>query len=193
MKTILALAMASVISFSALAAVEDLRELSGVSSTFKKINVTLKSEVGDAKISIMDESGKKLADRKVHLKNTDVVVPFNLNSLPEGDYLVKIETNEEEVIYEVETIDRPIPTNQLPLMAYGKAIDDNTINLSVIGLTKPGVKVEIHSASSGELIHEEFINQPEAFKQDFYLKNLKADEVYLELTDALGRSRTLFF
>ncbi|WP_373398822.1 hypothetical protein V8V91_03700 [Algoriphagus halophilus] len=134
-----------------------------------------------------------MADRKVHLKNTDVVVPFNLNGLPEGDYLVKIETKEEEVIYEVETIDRPIPADHLPLMAYGKAIDDNTINLSVIGLTKPGVKVEIHSASSGELIYEEFIDQPEAFKQDFTLKDLKADQVYMELTDALGRSRTLFF
>lgn len=193
MKTILALAMASAISFSALAADEDLRELSGVNSTFKKINVTLKSEVGDAKISILDESGKKLADRKVHLKNTDVVVPFNLNSLPEGEYLVLIETKEEEVIYEIETVDRPIPASELPLMAYGKAVDDNTINLSVIGLTKPGVKVEIHSANSGELIYEEYINQPEAFKQDFSLKNLKADEVYMELTDALGRSRTIFF
>ncbi|WP_373398823.1 hypothetical protein V8V91_03705 [Algoriphagus halophilus] len=64
MKTILALAMASAISFSALAAEDDLRELSGVNSTFKKINVTLKSEVGNAKISILDESGKNWQTEK---------------------------------------------------------------------------------------------------------------------------------
>lgn len=193
MKTILALAMASAISFSSLAAEDDLRELSGVNSTFKKINVTLKSEVGNAKISILDQNGKTLGNRKVHTKNSDVVVPFNLNSLPEGEYLVKIETKDEEVIYEVETVDRPIQAEELPLMAYGKAINENTLNLSVIGLTKPGVNVEIHSALSGELIFEEYIEQPEAFKKNFELKNLKVDDVYVELTDVLGRTRTLFF
>jgi hypothetical protein len=193
MKTLLALAMASAVSFSALAASEDLKELSEVSSTFQKINVTLKSEVGTAKISILDQAGKNLSKRKVHMKDTDVVIPFNLNSLPEGEYFVKIATDEEEVIYSVETNQRPVPMENLPLMAYGKAIDDDKVNLSVIGLTQPGVKVEIHSSDSGELIYEEFIDQPEAFKKDFSLKGVKANEIYMELTDSLGRTRVLFF
>lgn len=193
MKTLLALAMASAISFSALAADEDLRELSEVSSTFQKINVTLRSEVGTAKISILDQDGKNLSKRKVHVKNTDVVIPFNLNSLPEGEYFVKIATEEEEVIYAVETNQKPSPIEDLPLMAYGKAIDENTVNLAVIGLTQPGVKVEIHSSDSGELIYEEFIDQPEAFKKDFSLKGVNAQDIYMQLTDSFGRTRTLFF
>lgn len=185
--------MASAISFSALAADEDLRELSEVSSTFKKINVTLRSEVGTAKISILDQHGKNLSKRKVHVKNTDVVIPFNLNSLPEGEYFVKIATEEEEVIYAVETNQKPSPIEDLPLMAYGKAIDENTVNLAVIGLTQPGVKVEIHSSDSGELIYEEFIDQPEAFKKDFSLKGINAQDIYMQLTDSFGRTKTLFF
>ncbi|WP_296700844.1 T9SS type A sorting domain-containing protein [Algoriphagus sp.] len=193
MKTLLALAIASTISFSALAADEDLRELSGVSSSFQKINVTLKSEVGNAKISILDQNGKNLSNRKVHMKNTDVVVPFNLSGLPEGEYLVKIATEEEEVIYSVETNERPIPVEDLPLMAYGKAIDENTVNLAVIGLTQPGVKVEIHSSESGKLIYEEYIDQPDAFKKDFSLKGVNCEDIYMELTDSIGRKRVLFF
>ncbi len=192
MKTLLALAMASALSFSALAA-EDLRELSEVSSTFQKINVSLKSEVGSAKISILTRDGKNLINRKVHIKNTDVVVPFNLNSLPEGEYFVKIATNEEEVVYSVETNQRPIPIAELPLMAYGKVIDENTVNLAVIGLTQPGVTVEIHSSDTGKLIYEEFIDQPEAFKKDFVLKGVTSKDVYMELTDSIGRTRVLFF
>lgn len=193
MKTLLTLAMASAISFSALAADEDLKGLSEVSSNFQKINVTLKSEVGNAKISILDQKGKNLTNRKVHLKKSDVIVPFNLSSLPEGEYLVKIATDDEEVIYSVETYERPIPVEDLPLMAYGKSIDENTVNLAVIGLTQPGVTVEIRSSQSGKLIHEEYIDQPEAFKKDFSLKGLNTEDIYMELTDSMGRKRVLFF
>ncbi|MEN2284117.1 hypothetical protein AAGF08_18380 [Algoriphagus sp. SE2] len=193
MKTIIALAMASALSFNAIAADEDLRELSEVSSSFQKINVTLKSEVGNAKISILDHNGKNLTNRKVRIKSTDVVVPFNLGSLPQGEYLVKIVTDEEEVIYPVETYQRPIPVEDLPLMAYGKAVDENTVNLAVIGLTQPGVTVEVRSSQSGKLIYQEFIDQPEAFKKDFSFEGLDTKDIYMEVTDSMGRKRVLFF
>lgn len=185
--------MASALSFNAIAADEDLRELSEVSSSFQKINVTLKSEVGNAKISILDHNGKNLTNRKVRIKSTDVVVPFNLGSLPQGEYLVKIVTDEEEVIYPVETYQRPIPVEDLPLMAYGKAVDENTVNLAVIGLTQPGVTVEVRSSQSGKLIYQEFIDQPEAFKKDFSFEGLDTKDIYMEVTDSMGRKRVLFF
>lgn len=193
MKTLFTLAMASALSFSALAANEDLKELSTVNSNYKKINVTLKGGVGDAKISIIDQNGKNLNNRKVHVKDESVVVPYDMNNLPAGEYQVRITTEDEEVSYTVATMEKPIPVADLPLMAYGKAKDKNTINLSVIGLLEPGVEVKIISSESGKVIFEEKIDQPDAFKKDYKLKSLSTEDVYVELTDALGRTKTLFF
>ncbi|MBN7816428.1 T9SS type A sorting domain-containing protein [Algoriphagus pacificus] len=193
MKTLFTLAMASALSFSALAANEDLKELSTVNSNYKKINVTLKGGVGDAKISIIDQNGKNLNNRKVHVKDESVVVPYDMNNLPAGEYQVRITTEDEEVSYTVATMEKPIPVADLPLMAYGKAKDNNTINLSVIGLVEPGVEVKIISSDSGKVIFEEKIDQPDAFKKDYKLKSMNAEDVYVELTDALGRTKTLFF
>ena len=193
MKTLFTLAMASALSFSALAANEDLKELSTVNSNYKKINVTLKGGVGDAKISIIDQNGKNLNNRKVHVKDESVVVPYDMNNLPAGEYQVRITTEDEEVSYTVATMEKPIPVADLPLMAYGKATDKNTINLSVIGLVEPGVEVKIISSESGKVIFEEKIDQPDAFKKDYKLKSMNTEDVYVELTDALGRTKTLFF
>ncbi|WP_296700841.1 hypothetical protein [Algoriphagus sp.] len=194
MKTLFTLAMASVLSFSALAnADDDLMALSDVNSNFKKINVLLKEGVGNAKIVILDEDGKKLHQRKVHVKGDDLMVPYNLDDLPCGEYQVKISTEDEEVVYTVETKERPIAPADLPLMAYGKLIDDNSINLTVIGLLEPGVDVKVKTEKGGRVIHEEFIDQPEGFKKDFSFKGINPEEVYLELTDAIGRTRIIHF
>jgi len=195
MKTLFTFAMAVALSFSALAANanEDLKDLSTVNSKFKKINVTLKEGVGNAKITILNEDGKNLNQRKVHVRDESIVVPYDLKNLPAGEYQVKIVTEEEEVIYTVETSNQPIPTEDLPLMAYGKIVDDNTVNLSVIGLTEPGVDIKVFSSASGKVIYEEYVDQPEAFKKDYSFKDMNSEEIYLEVTDNLGRTRTIFF
>ncbi|MBN3518903.1 hypothetical protein JYB62_02725 [Algoriphagus lutimaris] len=194
MKTLFTLAMAGALSFSALAnADDDLRELSDVNSKFKKINVLLKEGVGDAKIAIIDMNGHKLHQRKVHVKNDDLMVPYNLDELPCGEYQVRISTDDEEVVYTVETKERPIPTEELPLMAYGKLLDDDTINLAVIGLTEPGVEVKVKTEKEGSVIFEEYIDQAEGFKKDFTFNGIDPKDIYLELTDALGRTRIIHF
>lgn len=194
MKTLFTLAMASALSFSAMAnADDDLKALSDVNSNFKKINVLLKEGVGDAKIVLLNEDGKKLHQRKVHVKGDDLLVPYNLDDMPCGEYQVKISTDEEEVIYTVETKERPLAPAELPLMAYGKLLDDNTINLTVIGLIEPGVDVKVKTERGGRILHEDFIDQPEGFKKDFSFKGINPEEVYLELTDAIGRTRIIHF
>ncbi|MEN2284400.1 hypothetical protein AAGF08_19805, partial [Algoriphagus sp. SE2] len=91
MKTLFTLAMASALSFSALAnADDDLKALSDVNSNFKKINVLLKEGVGDAKIVLLNENGKQLHRRKVHVKGDDLMIPYNLEDMPCGEYQVKI-------------------------------------------------------------------------------------------------------
>jgi hypothetical protein len=194
MKTLFTLAMAGALSFSALAnADEDLKALSDVNSKFKKINVLLKEGVGDAKIVLLNEDGKKLHQRKVHVKGDDLMVPYNLDDLPCGEYQIRISTEDEEVVYTVETKERPIPASEYPLMAYGKLINDNTVNLAVIGLFEPGVDVKVKTEKGGRIIHEEFIDQPEGFKKDFTFEGIDPEDIYLEITDALGRSRIIHF
>ncbi|MEN2284118.1 hypothetical protein AAGF08_18385, partial [Algoriphagus sp. SE2] len=195
MKTLFTIAMASALSFSALASNsnEDLRDLSTVNSKFKKINVTLKEGVGNAKITIMNEDGKNLNQRKVHVKNESLVVPYDMNNLPVGEYQVKIVTEEEEVVYTVETSNQPIPVEDLPLMAYGKVVDENTVNLAVIGLSEPGVEVKIYSSTSGKVIFEENIDQAKGFKKDYSFKGMDSEDIYMQVSDKLGRTRTIFF
>ncbi len=193
MKTLMTLALAGLISFSALANDNDadLMELSSVKARYKTVNVLLKEGVGEAKIAIMDESGKKLHQRKVKQKGNDVVIPYNLEDMPCGEYQVEITTDDERVLYTVNTFNKTIPAEQLPLMAYGKKIDDNAVNLAVIGLTEPGVDVKIRYKNNDRVLHSETIDTPEGFKKDFYFEGFDADDVYFELKDALGRTKVI--
>lgn len=195
MKTLFTFALAGLLASSSLAATsnEDLMAMSNVNTKFKKVNVLLKEGVGDAKIAILDEFGNKLHQRKVKATDHDVVVPYDLNTLPCGEYQVMITTDQEQVVYSVETFEKPQPVVEYPLMAYGKLIDDHTVNLSVIGLEEPGVNVKIKSQKGSRTILEEDIYQPEGFKKNYKFKGLNPEDIYFEITDAKGRSRILYF
>lgn len=195
MKTLLTVALASALSFSSLIAnaSEDLKALSTVNSNYKKINVTLNEGLGNATISILDADGNSLSSRRVRVKGEDLMVPYDLKNLPAGEYQVKIITNQEEVTYTVETTEEPIPVSALPLMASGKLIDDNTVNLAVFGLNEPGVDVEVISSESGDVIYTDHIDQEEGFRKDYSFKKFNAKEIHLKVTDSQGRSKTLYF
>lgn len=195
MKTLLTVALASALSFSSFIAnaSEDLKALSTVNSNYKKISVTLNEGVGKAKISILTPEGKSLSSRKVNVKNEMVMLPYDMNNMPAGEYLVKIVTDEEEVTYTVETNEKPIPFEALPLAAYGKVIDGNTVNLTVLGIQEPGIDVKIYAVDSGEILYKDHIDQAEGFKRDYSFKNMNASEVYMKVFDKQGRSKTLFF
>ncbi len=196
MKTLFTLALAGALSFSSLAvsaADDDLMALSDVRAKFKKVNVLLKEGVGEAKIALFDKSGRKLHQRKVKVGDSDLIVPYNLSDLPVGEYKVRISTENEEVAYTVATFDKPIPKDQLPLMAYGKIIDGQTVNLTVIGLEEPGVGVEIRYAETNKLIHQDQIEQPEGFRKNYKLNGVSPEDVYFNITDAKGRTKTIHF
>ena len=195
MKTLFTIALASALSFGAFSAQasEDLKGLSAVNTTYKKVNITLKEGVGSAKVSILTPEGRILSSRKVNVQDENLVVPYNLTNLPAGEYQVRIVTDEEEVLYTVETMDQPIPASELPLMAYGSSLDKNTVRLAVVGLLEPGVQVKIFASSTGKLIHEEQIDQPEGFTKNFSFDGMESDQVYMEVADVKGRTKTLFF
>lgn len=192
MKTLMTIALAGFISLTSFANDnEDLMELSSVQTNYKHVNVLLKEGVGHAKIVILDEEGHKLHQRKVKQKDEDVLIPYNLENLPCGEYQVEITTEDERVVYTVNTFNRAIPAEELPLMAYGKKIDYNTVNLSVVGLTEPGVNVTIRYENDDQILYQETIDTPEGFKKDFTFTGVDAEKVYFELTDALGRTKTI--
>ena len=194
MKTLFTFALAGLLATSSFAANEneDLMALSSVNARFQKVNVLLREGIGKAKIAIMDEDGKMLHQRKVRVQE-DVMVPYNLDHLPVGEYQVMITTVDEEVVYTVETFERVPEIVSYPLMAYGKLIDDHTINLAVIGLNEPGVDVKIKMQRGGKILHEEKIDQAEGFSKNYVFKGVDPSEIYVELKDAAGRTRTLYF
>jgi hypothetical protein len=63
----------------------------------------------------------------------------------------------------------------------------------VIGLNEPGVDVKIKMQKGGKILHEEKIDQPEGFRKNYVLKGVNPSEVMVELKDAEGRTRTLYF
>jgi hypothetical protein len=194
MKTLFTFALAGLLATSSFAANEneDLMALSSVNAKFQKVNVLLREGIGKAKIAIMDEDGKMLHQRKVKVQG-DVMVPYNLDHLPVGEYHVMITTVDEEVVYTVETFERIPEVVSYPLMAYGKLINDNTINLAVIGLNEPGVDVKIRMERGDKILYQEQIDQAEGFRKDFILNGINPSEVYFELKDAQGRTRIIHF
>lgn len=195
MKTLFTFALAGLLATSTFASndLEDLKANTSVHANHKKISVLLNEGVGKAKIAIYDMNGKKLHQRTVKA-NEDIRVPYDLNSLPCGEYQVMISTEEEKVTYKVETVEEVEPTPvRIPLMAYGKKIDNHTINLLVIGLEEAGTDVKIKRVSDDRLVHKEMVDQPEGFRKNYRLNGFDAEEVYFEITDATGRSRKIYF
>ena len=113
--------------------------------------------------------------------------------MPVGEYKDQITTPEENVEYRVKTFDHEQSPESLPLVAFGKTIDDETISLTVVGLTEPGVEVEIRSAKTDRKIYVEHIDQEDGFKKQYSLRGVDSDEVYVKVTDALGRVKNLYF
>jgi hypothetical protein len=195
MKTLFTFALAGLLATSSFAAngPEDLKEMSTVHTNNKKISILLKEGVGKAKIAIYDMKGKRLHQRTVRA-NQDLRVPYDLNSLPCAEYQVMITTDEEEVTYTVETVEKEkAAPAMMPLMAYGKKVDDYTINLMVIGLEEAGVEVKIKRVIDERLIHEEKVYEPEGFRKNYRLNDINPEDVYFQVTDAKGRTRKIYF
>jgi carotenoid cleavage dioxygenase-like enzyme len=194
MKKLLTLALAATLGVASFANAsnEGIEELSSVRSIDKKVAISLKEGLGKVKLAVHDSEGKKLHQQYVKVKK-DMQIPYDFSLLPAGEYQIMIESNikepsAEKMIYSVETKEAPAP---LPLMAYGNSIDEKSFRLAVIGLEKPGTKVEILD-QKGKAIFSEKIDQPEAFSKIYHLKNLTTKDVSLKVTDAAGRTKTLY-
>ncbi|PSL07439.1 DUF3244 domain-containing protein [Cecembia rubra] len=191
MKKILTMALIATLGMSgmAFAANESVEALTEVSNSNNRIKVILKEGLGKVNLVVSDLEGKKLHQQTIFVKN-DVMVPYNLSELPVGKYQLKVESaskglNSDVAIYEVE---RKLTKEELPLMAYRKDLDQDSFKLTVIGLEEPGVTVELKD-KRGNMIFEEKIMEKGAFSKIYSMKNMKADEVSVHVTDFRGRSK----
>jgi hypothetical protein len=193
MKTLLTLALAATLGVSSYANASNEKALAEVRAKDNKVSVTLREGAGKVRLAILDTDGKKLHQQTLHVKN-DLRVPYDLSELPEGEYMVMIESNvnqpfSEKEVFTVETKSAP---KALPLMAYGKIIDDESIKLTVIGLEEPGVKVQI-TDSNGNSLYVDKIDEPEAFTRVYNFKNIDLKDVFVKVTDKKGRVKNLYF
>lgn len=167
---------------------ETLMELTSVRTNHQKIRITFKQAMDKVYISIFNPDGDLIAKKKYRTKEP-VTVPYDLSALPEGKYQVKIETEEEIALYDVRTVARK--TFEKPLMAYGKMKDKNTVNLLVVGLEKPGVRVDIYNHFN-QKINSEYIDQPEGFSKDYKFLSKNANKIYFHLRDSQGRTKYVY-
>lgn len=195
MKTLFTFALAGALSLSSLAAsaADDLLALSSAQAKFKKINVLLKEGVGEAKVAIFDQSGRKLHQRKVNVGDEQLILPYNLVDMPAGEYRIQISNDKEVAEHRVTTFEPSPAAESLPLAAFGKKVDEQTINLTVVGLTEPGVEVEIRDEASNKLIYSDKIDIEEGFRRNYSLRGTSPDQIYVKVTDATGRVKNLYF
>ncbi|RZS97458.1 DUF3244 domain-containing protein [Cecembia calidifontis] len=191
MKKILTMALIATLGLSGFANAgdESVEALTEVSNSNNRVKVILKEGLGKVRLEVLDLQGKKLHQQTVFVKN-DVMVPYNLSELPVGQYQLKIEANNKGLEPEVAVFDleRKLTKEEIPLMAYRKNLDDDSIKLTVIGLDEPGVTVAI-ADRSGKKIFEEKIMQTGAFSKIYSFRNFKANDVSVQVTDAKGKSR----
>lgn len=167
---------------------ESLMELTSVRTNHKKVRVTFKQPMEKVFISILDAEGDLIVRSKYKTKEP-VTVPYDLSGLPAGDYQVKVETEEEVAVFDIETVEKKEMVR--PLMAYGKMKDRNTVTLLVVGLEHPGVSVDIYDQFN-QKIKSEYIDQPEGFSKDYKFLNRNVDKVYFHLKDSQGRSKYVY-
>jgi hypothetical protein len=188
-KMLLISALSLGISFLSLANPnEKLMELTSVRSSYKKVRVTFSEPMEKVFVSILDAEGAQIVKTKYKTKEP-VTVPYDLSNLPAGDYKIKVETKDEIAVYEITTVEKKV--TKAPLMAYGKLQSNNTINLLVVGLEKPGVTVDIYNELN-QKIKSEFIDQPEGFSKNYRFVNHKPQKIYFHLQDSQGRSKYVY-
>lgn len=187
--TIALVASLGIASFS-YAANENVAALSEVKSANNKVKVTLREGLGKVRVSVLNNDGKKLYVQTLFVKH-DVILPIDLSELPVGEYHIMIEDPKEAGDRTITSVETKAPKVTYPLMAYRKQLDDNSFKLTVIGLDKPGVKVQIIDRQ-GYTVFEEKINEPEAFSKVYHLSNLYNDNVFVKVVDSDGRSKILF-
>ncbi|GHB29037.1 DUF3244 domain-containing protein [Mongoliitalea lutea] len=194
MKTILTFALAAVLGTSSFAnnSEESISNLTNVQAKEKKVQVTLREGAGKVKVHILDANGKRLFQRNFHVQE-NILVPFDMTALPCGEYQVAVISKEDPSNQSIHTVTITESTViELPLMAYVKPLNEDSFKLTVIGLEEPGTQIQIWD-ESGRKVHSETVNIAAGFSKVYHLRQLKLENLIIQVSDNNGRTKHLQF
>jgi hypothetical protein len=190
MKILLTLALLAGLGFSPNNDAEkNINELIKVKAQDQRMKVILPEGMGRVDVNILAADGRFIHNSRVNA-DRNVIVPFDLSQLPDGEYKIKIKQrdgSEQRIIHQV--VKEVKTPKEFPLVAYSKKLDDSSFQLTVVGLEKPGVKVEI-SDSFGKRLFNQVVDHPEAFSKIYRMKNKSLEGLVVRVTDQDGRSRS---
>ncbi|WP_339925565.1 DUF3244 domain-containing protein [uncultured Cyclobacterium sp.] len=187
MKTLATLLLAIGLSFSSFALDKRLMEVSSIEIQEQRFAIKLSEAIGKVRVTIFNPKGH-IINRTFFEITSPQNIPFNLSDIPEGLYKVKLDTKDDSQTFDVKSY-RKVETK---LMAYAKAVDKNTFNLKVLGVSDPGTMVTIFSNNHKVLMKDE-IQETGGFSKNYHLKHLILGQVYLKVEDAKGKSKYLYF
>lgn len=179
------------ISFSSLVpfpADKGLAEITVIETQDQHVNLTIKEAVGKVRISLYEEGGRLIKRHTVKV-NEPLQIPYNLSSMPAGNYKVDVASNLETVSYDI-TTKKPIARK---LLAYAKKVDKQTVEVKVVGIEKPGVKVAFFEEATHRRISSDYVTEPAGFSKNYRFVKLDLEKVYMVVTDAEGRSKVFHF
>ena len=186
MKALATLFLVIGMSYSSFAWDKSLKEVSSVETQEQRFIIKLAEYIGKVRISIYDKNNF-IISRNFFTVDGPQNIPFNLSSVPEGQYRVKLETKEEAQSFEINSFKKV----EKKLLAYAKPIDDNSFNLKVLGLTDPGTEVTIYRTDHKVLLKDK-IQEEGGFSKNYKLKFLKLHQVYLKVENE-GKKKFLYF
>lgn len=158
--------------------------LSKVSIHDQKAKVVLREGIGKVKISVKNINGKTLF-YTYHNVTKDVVMPFNLENLPPGKYLIRIETKELSFDYEVETKAKAAINT---FKANVKAIDNRYVKVALYEILEEGTfTIKVFDESNRLIYRDKVIGGP--FARNYNFRNFTTTGKYLSITDSKGNSQ----
>ncbi|HSJ69787.1 MAG TPA: hypothetical protein VK921_19055 [Anditalea sp.] len=186
MKTLLTFALAMSMFLTGFAEpTNELAALSNVSIHDQKAKITLLEGIGRVKVFVKDTKGKTLYCTSYKVSE-DVIMPFNLEELPAGKYVIRIQTKDSSIDYDVETTAKK--AKDYGFKAHVKALDDRFVKVSLYEmLEKGGVTVKVFDSGNRLLMKEHVDGGTFARKYEF--KNLSTNGLYFIISDKKGHSQ----
>lgn len=179
------------ISFSSIIqplADKGLAEITAIETQDQSFNLTIKEAVGKVWVSIFNEDGR-LINRNLVRAKEPIQVPFNLSQLPAGNYTVDVASKMESVSFDITTKKKV----ERKLMAYAYKLNDHTVQVKVVGIEKPGVKVAFFEEDTHRKVSSDYVTEPAGFARNYKFVKMDLDKVYMVVTDFDGKSKVFHF
>jgi len=190
MKTLFTFALAMSMYFNSIAEpTNELSMLSSVSFNDQKVNVTLLEGIGRVKVTFKNEQGTTIYCISYKVSE-NVVMPFNLESLPAGKYSVRIQNKDSSIDYDIETKAKE------EVFLYGfkadvRNIKNQYVKVSVYEqLTEGPLTVKIYDRNN-RLLHKETIDGG-PFARKYSFTHLQKLGLYFSITDKKGYNQIYY-